>query len=698
MSGALLAPAALALGVLLVGPVLAHMARQQPVRRVPFGAMMLLRRLVRRLERRRRIRDLLLLLLRLLAVLLVVLAVTRPELRWPGGAPELGGTGAVVVVLDNSLSMDLREAGQSAEETALSRARTEAVDLVRGLPPGTQVGAVTIAGAAERLTPTLSSDPDAVAASLARVQQSQAGTDLRGGIREARRLLAGQGGEVVVFTDEAGPVAVPAATDELSLLTEQGGALVPRSQRTEDAANVAVVDARYGSGPEGGSVRVRVANYGPAEVEVPVTVELPDGTEITAFVVIAPGETAEEAVTVPRVSDGGVGLARVQDGRLAADDAFAFHLPRVGASRVLVVDGDPGPTPTASEVYFLERALAPWGASAAMQGGVLPELTSPSGISALDPEEHRVVFLANVSEPAPLAARLIDFVRSGGGLVIGLGDNVTAERYNGALALLLPAPLRRVRSLANPGEEGVGTELPDVGLELFRPFARGGRTAFGKVRWRRLHTLEPYDESDQVRTLLRTRTGIPLLVERRLGQGRVLWLTGTFDRDWGDFPLQAAFMPWVQQVVRYLGADTGGGGLRETGRVGETQTVTLPEGVLDVSVTGPGGAVPAQVRGSTVSFEPIKAGAYLVETPGAPPLAWVAVNVDPQESDVRPGPSLIETAAEIDPERFLVRLDLGEGLLGGALLLALLQALVASRRREDPTLEGDMDEEDRLAS
>ena len=337
-----------------------------------------------------------------------------------------------------------------------------------------------------------------------------------------------------------------------------------------------------------------------------------------------------------------------------------------------------------------------------MQGGVLPELTSPSGISALDPEEHRVGFLANVSEPAPLATRLIDFVRTGGGLVIGLGDNVTAERYNGALSLLLPAPLRRVRSLANPGEEGVGTELPDVGLDLFRPFARGGRTAFGKVRWRRLHTLEPYDESDQVRTLLRTRTGIPLLVERRLGQGRVLWLTGTFDRDWGDFPLQAAFMPWVQQVVRYLGADTGGGGLRETGRVGETQTVTLPEGVLDVSVTGPGGAVPAQVRGSTVSFEPIKAGAYLVETPGAPPLAWVAVNVDPQESDVRPGPSLIETAAEIDPERFLVRLDLGAGLLGGALLLALLQALVAARRREDPTLDEDededVDEEDRLAS
>ena len=41
---------------------------------------------------------------------------------------------------------------------------------------------------------------------------------------------------------------------------------------------------------------------------------------------------------------------------------FHFHLPRIGASRVLVVDGDPGAASIDSEVYFLERALSPLGA------------------------------------------------------------------------------------------------------------------------------------------------------------------------------------------------------------------------------------------------------------------------------------------------------------------------------------------------
>jgi len=429
-------------------------------------------------------------------------------------------------------------------------------------------------------------------------------------------------------------------------------------------------------------VRVVVSNYGPDRVEAPVTVELPDGAEINAFVDVPAGESAEESVTVPRVAAGGVGLARVRDTALVADDAFAFQLPRVGASRVLVVDGAPGPTPTASEVYFLERALAPWGSTAAARGGVLPDVTSPSGLSDLDGSVHRVVFMANVSNPMPVAGSLVEFVRGGGGLVISLGSNVTADRYNDALGGLLPSALRKPRALAGPGELGQALSLPDTSLPLFAPFARGGRSAFGQARVNRVFTLEPYEEGDGITTLLRLEGGIPLLVERRVGQGRVLLLTTTIDLDWTDLPLQAVFMPLVQRLTSYLGGEAGGGGLRRSVRVGETVVVPLPDTALDVSVTGPRGPVAAPVRAGAVSFRVDAAGAYVVETPGAPPLAWVAANVDPIESDVRPGPSLIETAADVDPERFLRHFEMAPWLLGLALLLSVIQALLAGPRRD----------------
>ena len=175
--------------------------------------------------------------------------------------------------------------------------------------------------------------------------------------------------------------------------------------------------------------------------------------------------------------------------------------------------------------------------------------------------------------------------------------------------------------------------------------------------------------------------GAPLLVERKVGRGRVLMLTGTLDLGWGNLPLQAVYMPLIQRLVGYLGGETGGGGERLSGVVGDPVLVPLPDTSIEIDIIGPSGPVAASVSGNGVSFTPERIGAYSVQTPGAPPLAWVAVNVDPAESDVRPGPSLIETAAEVDPERFLHRKGLSPWVLLAVLGFAALQALLATRRR-----------------
>ena len=125
--------------------------------------MMLLKRLVKRLEKRRRIRDKLLLLLRALAVLLLVIAASRPQLTWPGDAPEFGGTGAVVLVVDDSMSMGWRKDGN----TLAGKARERAEDLLDDLPAGTMVGLVNAGGVATRITPELTDDHERVRAARA---------------------------------------------------------------------------------------------------------------------------------------------------------------------------------------------------------------------------------------------------------------------------------------------------------------------------------------------------------------------------------------------------------------------------------------------------------------------------------------------------------------------------------------------------
>ncbi len=674
----LLSPLALGLGVLLLGPLVAHMARQEPRQRLAYGAMMLMQRLVKRIRRERRLRDLFLLALRLATVLLVVLGVSRPLLVWPGDVPEVGASGRVVVILDNSLSMGLVEGGESM----LAKARDKAVSMVESLPEGTELALVRVSGEATALQSSLQASTAAIVEGILSTEQGYGGTDLAGALHEARALLDGEPGEVLVFTDGVGPGVVEAAQSELTWLLEGSASVIPILVRSDHPQNLTVSAAEYGEGLEGGSITVVVKNHGDRQVEAPVTVGLPDGSEITVFTDLPPGEEVEERFTVPPEVPGGVSWVRVEDSSLPVDNTRYFHLPRVGASRVMVIDGDPGTTPVRSETYFLERALAPWGA---LRGGVLPEVGSPASLATLDPESHRVVFLANVAEPGPYAARLVDFVRAGGGLVVSGGENVTAQRYNGVLRDLLPSLLRKSRNLV--GLDATGGNplvLPDGDLPVFRAFNRSGRAGLARITARRVLTFEPFSESEEVRTLATWEGGIPALVERQVGLGRVLVWTSTLDTGWGNAPLQAAFLPLIQQLVGALGGEAQGSGSRHQGLVG-TQ-VTVPLGSIlqshDPVLRNQEGVEVPYRREETrdgIVFTPHRPGAYHLSLEGAAPLAWIAINTDPVESNLTPGLELAEAEAEIAPELFLREASLGLGALWAALALLLLQGLVSRR-------------------
>jgi len=670
----LLTPLALLLTALLALPLIAHMARQTPRDRHEFGAMLLLERVVKRLRRRRRVKDLLLLLLRLLALLAVIVAVSGPELSYPGGIPEFGGSGRVVVVVDRSMSMSLQDGGSSL----LQRAREQSIGLVRDLPREALVGVVVYDSVARRLTPNLTGEHQRAVLRLEEIQPSHGTSNLRAALLEARQLLGGEPGEVLVYTDEAGPRMLAEAGDEIAHLVNGGSAIIPRVIQADPPRNVAVTSALYGDGLEGGVVSVRLTNFGPDPIEVACEVTLPDGAAIPIFSDIPPFGEAEERITIPLEAQGGVGKVLCDDPDLPADDARYFHLPTVGASRVLVVDGDPGDTPTRSEIYFLERALAPWGDG---KSGVTIDVTTPGGLMDLDPTVHRVVFLSNVSDPRPFGPRLTEFVRKGGSLVITAGDNITAERYNAALGAILPAPFRKSRPVADIAEEGVAMALPDLSKPIFTPFSRSGREGFSRVRSHTLLTLEPYTEvPGEVTTLLTYENGMPAMVERRIGAGRAVVWTGTIDLGWGNLPLQSVFMPLVQRLVTYLGGDAGGRSARVNGVVSEVVAVDMPDQVQDLGVLGPDGQlVPSRIDGSKLLFTPEVSGAYEVGSESAPTLAWVAVNADPSESDVRPYQSIAEVEADINPELLERRVDLGGGFLVFALMMLVAQSLLALR-------------------
>ena len=60
-----------------------------------------------------------------------------------------------------------------------------------------------------------------------------------------------------------------------------------------------------------------------------------------------------------------------------------------------------------------------------------------------------------------------------------------------------------------------------------------------------------FDAGDS-NVLMRTSTGQPLLTERSFGQGKVVVFASTCDRDWTNFPVRPAYLPWLYRLVGYL--------------------------------------------------------------------------------------------------------------------------------------------------
>ena len=91
-------------------PVLLHLLNLRKLRTVEFSSVRFLKELQKSSMRRLRIRQLLLLVLRTLLIVAVVMAFSRPALRVRlGGFASQGASSTMIVILDDSPSMNLHD-------------------------------------------------------------------------------------------------------------------------------------------------------------------------------------------------------------------------------------------------------------------------------------------------------------------------------------------------------------------------------------------------------------------------------------------------------------------------------------------------------------------------------------------------------------------------------------------------------------
>jgi hypothetical protein len=537
----LIHPAFLAATAAVAVPILIHLLLRPRTRRMDIGSVRFLQRALRDSTRRRKVRRWLLLAMRIAAVLLLALLFARPFLR---GRAADGRDREVILLIDQSASMSTPQSGA----TLFTRAQEAAGKVLKDLPANTAVhlGYFDAQGVAPVELPRI--DPGR--------QPGQGGTDYHSALRWARDQMALSSRPqrtVYLFSDFQ---RVRRGGDSFDGLPPGVDLQLIEIGRTP-IRNFAI--ARVGAvntvlwGKEPIVVRAQIRNAGAfAAKNVGVRLTL-DGAAARQQVrtVDVPAGAYQEAAFEVAIDKPGIYTGRVEligEDEFPADNRHWLALDARPPDRLLLLDGQPGISVYGNETYYLEMALRLrlTDKDAPLTPYEPIHLAWGEGVALPDLSPYRVVVPCNVARfsGSDLAA-LRTFVSGGGNLLVFTGDRVGPEDSAAwERADLLPAT---IEGTASPDLYRFATW--DHDHPIFRPLSDPQQGDLRRVAFQRITRLRPRPAA---RVLASAQTGDPLIVEGRLGKGKVLVVASAADRDWGDWPQSRLYVPLVHQLVGYL--------------------------------------------------------------------------------------------------------------------------------------------------
>jgi hypothetical protein len=617
----LLAPWFLA-GVAAVGlPIYLHLLRRHSTTPRPFSSLMFFEPRTQSSIKHRRLRYLLLLSLRMALLVLLALAFANPFImRSAAGAPS---GRLVLLVIDDSFSM---RAG-----TRMNDAKRQAIAVLASRRSSEPVQVMTLDAQLHALTPQTRDDATARAA----VESVQAG-DSRSSFAElarAARLVADDARasiELHLFSDMQRSSMAP-TFPEMAFPNTVTLVLHPVAKVATPNWTVESITA---PGQLWGSPR----DAKPARVQAVIAGYATPAATRTASLIVNGKSTATRTVQVPAGGRATVEFPsldvpygfsrceiRIDSGDpFPNDDGYLFAVKRSDPQSVLFIHA----TNDARSPRYFGDALG----SAAESAFVLQPVSVEQAVN-LSLSKYAFVVLSNLfGLPAPLENSLLGYVKDGGSVLLALGTSAA----DGGRVPIFGETIQRVHNYSRELSGGHDRFL-SIG-ETDPSHASVGKT--GSLSGVKFYYAVDVDAAD-ARVAARLIDHTPLLLDKKIGEGRVLLFTSGLDNLTNDFPLHPAFVAFVEQTARYLSGAERPASARTVDSFFDLRTAREqePGQKLGVEVVDPGGRRPLSLNeaATTQSLRLTQAGFYQVRLANGREDV-VGVNPDRRESslDVMP--------------------------------------------------------------
>lgn len=234
------------------------------------------------------------------------------------------------------------------------------------------------------------------------------------------------------------------------------------------------------------------------------------------------------------------------------DDSQYHYVARVlDRIPVLLVDGDPSSLPIRSETYALLPLANP-------DTGIAADLVTATELETVPLSKYQVIFLCNVDRISyDRVASLEQWVRQGGSLILFPGNRVQAASFNDVFYHegkgLSPVELREIAG--DPTRQTSVAMEPDAQphpfLQRLVQIDAGIFSRTNVFSWWTA-TVNPQLESTVVTVpmKLNDEARSPALVDRVMGQGRVVYWSVAADADWSDWPSSPSYIVVMFDMVR----------------------------------------------------------------------------------------------------------------------------------------------------
>jgi hypothetical protein len=591
-------------------PLYLHLLKKLKSTPRPVSSLMFFEARTQASTHHRRLRYYLLLSLRMLWLVLLILAFANPFIN--RSAAALASSRLVLLVVDNSFSM---RAG-----TRLADAKDAAITVLSG--KGAARAQVAAFGSQLRLMTQPIEDQSALRAAVQAIQPG----DGHGNFAELARAVRAMAEsvrtpvELHLFSDmQRGELA--ATFSDMALPASVTLVTHPVATRAQPNWTVESVDAP-------GQIWGKDAK--PVRVEAVIAGYLTPAAQRTVSLVVNGKTTATKTVSVPANGRATVDFPALEvpygfnrcevkidsADTLAADDLRRFAVERSDPQKALLIHnyGD-----NRSPLY-VGAAL-----SSAAQSAFTLESINVNEAADRKPSNYAFIVLSDLNSlPSLLENSLTGYVRSGGSLFIAAGTSAGGRSQ----IPIFGAHIIETRDYNRAPDRYMSVGSSD---SSYPAVAKAG--GWPGVKFFYALDVDPGAGPDAARVIVRLADQTPLLLEKRIGEGRVVLLTSGLDNLTNDFPLNPAFVPFIEQTARYLAGSERQGGARPVDAYLNLRNAR--EQSQGVEVTDPEGKRPLTLdqAASAQSFQLTEAGYYQLRLANGRQ-DEVGVNPDPKESNL----------------------------------------------------------------